>query len=324
MSMKHLAIMTSGGDSPGMNAAIRSIVRIACTKNWEVHGIIGGYRGLLNGNFEHLGPRSVSNIIHRGGTIIKAGRCPEFLEHENRLIAKKNLEDRQIEALIVVGGNGSFRGGIALGECWKGQIIGVPGTIDNDLYGTDYTIGYDTAINTAVDAIDKIRDTADAHERMFLIEVMGRKSGYIALDAGVAGGAEEILLPEVVTNLKALCTDLDEGKKKGKTSSILVVAEGNSDGPAYKVAEDLKQLTGLEYRVVVLGHLQRGGTPTARDRILASKLGAYAVQMIDENKTGVMVGEIGGKLVTISLKEACEEKKPLDQYLLSIASLLST
>jgi len=319
-----VAILTSGGDAPGMNAAIRSAVRSAKNLNWSVFGIKRGYRGLIYGELDEMGSRSVSNIIQHGGTILRTSRCKEFETDEGLQQAKRTLEAYGIQALIIIGGDGSFHGAVALAKIWDGQIVGLPGTIDNDLFGTDYTIGYDTAVNTAVEAIDKIRDTAEAQERFFLIEVMGREAGFIALEAGLSSGAEEIMVPEIHSELGEVHKRLMQGKQRGKTSSILVVAEGNHEGNAYEIGNKLKNLCGSDYRVVVLGHIQRGGSPTARDRILATKLGAYAVDVLAEGKTGVMVGEVKGELTTIPLEQTWQTKKPLDPYLLRLISVLDT
>jgi 6-phosphofructokinase 1 len=319
-----LAILTSGGDAPGMNAAIRSSVRVAKSQNWTVFGVRRGYRGLIYGELDEMGSRSVSNIIQRGGTILRSSRCKEFETDDGLQQAKRTLEAFGVQGLIVIGGDGSFRGAVALARIWDGQIIGVPGTIDNDLSGTDYTIGYDTAVNTAVDAIDKIRDTAEAQERYFLVEVMGREAGFIALEAGLSGGAEEIMVPEIHTELAEIHRRLMQGKQRGKTSSILIVAEGNHEGNAFEIANKLKQLCGSEYRVVVLGHIQRGGSPTARDRILATKLGSYAVDVLTEGKNCVMVGEVRGELTTTSLEQTWSVKKSLDPYLLRLNTVLET
>ncbi len=319
-----IAILTSGGDAPGMNAAIRASVRVAKSNHWTVFGVNRGYRGLLMGELEEMGSRSVSNIIQRGGTILRSSRCKEFETDEGQATAKKTLEAFGIEGLIVIGGDGSLRGAHKLSQTWNGKIIGVPGTIDNDLYGTDFTIGFDTAVNTALEAIDKIRDTAEAQERYFLIEVMGRHAGYIALEAGIAGGAEEVLVPEISTNLPEIHNRLMKGKQRGKSSSILVVAEGNNEGTAFEIAKKLKQLCGTEYRVVVLGHIQRGGSPTAQDRIIATKLGAYAVDALKEGHTAVMAGEIHGTLCLTPLEETWTKKKALDPYLLRLGMVLET
>jgi 6-phosphofructokinase 1 len=278
---------------------------------------------LLEENLAPLGPRDVSNIIQRGGTILKTSRSAEFATPAGQQKAKAILERRGIGGLILIGGDGTFRGGTDLGKIWPGLIIGVPGTIDNDVSGSDFTIGYDTAVNTAMEAIDKIRDTADSHERIFLVEVMGRHSGFIALSVGACGGAEEILLPERPFDVETISRRLLEGRKKGKTSSIVVVAEGDETGGAVKLAQQLQSLSKHEFRVVILGYLQRGGSPTAADRLLATKLGAYAVELFLEGKTGVMAGEVGGRLCATPLRETWERKKPLDTFLLSVQPQLS-
>lgn len=321
---KNIALLTSGGDAPGMNAAIRAVVRIGTASGVKVIGIRRGYQGLLSEDFRDFGPRDVSNIIQRGGTILKTSRCKEFETKEGLLRAKEILERNQIDGLIVIGGNGTYRGAYDLSKVWKGKIIGVPGTIDNDIYGTDFTIGYDTAVNTALQAIDKIRDTAESHERMFLVEVMGRHAGFIALDVGISGGAEEILVPEIRTNLQAISKQLCEANLAGKASSLIIVAEGEKEGGAFKIAEKLKKLSGNEYRVVVLGHLQRGGIPTAMDRKIATELGAFAVMQILKGKSGVAVGKVKNSLVTTPLKQTWSNKKKLDPFLLKILPILAT
>lgn len=320
---KKIAVLTSGGDAPGMNAAVRAVVRVGIARGLEVIGIRRGYQGLLADDLVPLGPRDVSNIIQRGGTILKTSRSAEFVTPAGQQKAKTILERHAIAGLILIGGDGTFRGGTDLGKIWAGQVIGVPGTIDNDACGSDFTIGYDTAVNTAMEAIDKIRDTADSHERIFLVEVMGRHSGFIALSTGACGGAEEILVPERPFDVEAICQRLLDGRKKGKTSSILVVAEGDETGGAVKLAQQLQSLSKHEFRVVILGYLQRGGSPTAADRLLATKLGAYAVELFLEGKTGVMVGEVSGRLCATPLRETWEKKKPLDTFLLSVQPYLS-
>lgn len=321
--MKKLALLTSGGDAPGMNATVRSVVRVALARDLEVTGIRHGYRGLLQGDFMPLGLRDVSNIIQRGGTILKTSRSEEFLTSDGIQMAGGVLDLHGIEGLVVIGGDGTFRGGAALEKVWTGRVVGVPGTIDNDLWGTDFTIGFDTAVNTALDAIDKIRDTADAHERFFLVEVMGRNSGFIALEVGIGSGAEEIVMPEQMFNAKEICSRLCDARERGKTSCILVVAEGNETGGAIKVAEELRRLSQIEYRVVILGHLQRGGNPTARDRVLATKLGAYAVDLLQQGANGVMAGEVKGQLRATHFPDTWKNKKPLDPFLLKIHPLVS-
>ncbi|MSR77957.1 MAG: 6-phosphofructokinase [Candidatus Omnitrophica bacterium] len=322
--IKRLAVLTSGGDAPGMNAAIRSVVRMANCYGIETLGFLRGYHGLLENEFVELGPRSVSNTIHRGGTILKTSRCKEFETKEGLKKAAQNLEDNNLHGLIVIGGNGTCRGAYELGKFWKGQILNVPSTIDNDVYGTDATIGYDTAVNTGVAAIDKIRDTADAHERFFLVEVMGRKAGFIGLNVGIAGGAEEIMIPEKKQSIETIHRHLCSGEEKGKKSSIIVISEGDEAGGALEIAKKLKSLNGCEYKVVVLGHTQRGGSPTAHDRILATELGAFAVEQFLKGKSGVSAGKRAGKLVLTPLKLAWSKKKSLNPFLLKLLPILST
>lgn len=320
--MNTLGLMTSGGDAPGMNAAIRAVVRVARGHGFRVLGFHRGYEGILQEQFQEMDARSVSNIVHRGGTILKTARSKEFLTLAGRKKAARNLDRLGIRALVLIGGDGTFRGAIDLAKIWKGQLIGIPGTIDNDLYGTDFTLGFDTAVNTAVEAIDKVRDTADSHERFFLIEVMGRHSGHIAVAVGFATGAEEILIPEERVDMRAMCERLCAGRRRGKTSSIIVVAEGVKGG-AYRVAEELKKLSKNEYRVCILGHIQRGGSPTAADRLLATKLGGYAVDLLRRGQTGVMAGEVCGKLVATPFRRGTQHMKKLDDYLLKLHSRLS-
>jgi 6-phosphofructokinase 1 len=278
---------------------------------------------MIAAEFRELGPRDVSNTIQRGGTIIRTARCPEFLEPKGRAKAAENLRKAGIDALVACGGDGTFHGAYYLEMEHGIPTIGTPGTIDNDLYGTDYTIGYDTAVNVAVEAIDRIRDTAASHDRLFFVEVMGRHSGWIALESGLAGGAEGILIPEVEHELEKCVELLEEGKRVGKTSYIVVVAEGDENGGAFKVAEYVKQKTGLDYKVTILGHIQRGGTPTVRDRILASKLGAAAVDGLLAGKSGVMAGEIGGKVVFTPFQETWEKKHGVDMSLVTLAEILA-
>ncbi len=319
-----IAILTSGGDSPGMNAAIRSAVRVAKDRGWTVFGIRRGYEGLIAGELDEMTPRSVSNIIQRGGTILRSSRCKEFTTLLGQQKAASILNAYGINGLIVIGGNGSFRGACDLSKIWPGQIIGIPGTIDNDLSGTDLTIGFDTAVNTAIDAIDRIRDTADAHERIFVVEVMGRHSGYIALQAAIASGAEEVLVPEVYVDLKDVYERLQAGRKRGKTSSIIVVAEGSKYGGAFDVAKTLKETYGCDCRVVILGYIQRGGSPSAVDRVLATKLGSYSIDVIEAGHHLVMVGEVRGVLVMTPLEKTWEMQKPLDAYLFRVAQVLES
>ncbi|MCI0539426.1 MAG: 6-phosphofructokinase [Verrucomicrobiales bacterium] len=311
--MKTLGLMTSGGDAPGMNAAIRSVTRIALGHGFRVLGFKRGYEGILHEQFQEMDARSVSNIVQRGGTILKTARSAEFLTPKGQKTAARNLQKLGVDVLVLIGGDGTFRGAIDLAKVWRGQLIGIPGTIDNDLAGTDFTLGFDTAVNTAVEAIDKVRDTADAHERFFLVEVMGRHSGQLALAVGIAGGAEEILIPEKPVELRGVCQRLCAGRYRGKTSSIIVAAEGVKGG-AFRVAEQLKKFSRNEYRVCILGHIQRGGSPTAADRCLATRLGAYAVKAILDDESGKMVGEIGGKRALTPFRVAVKGKRGIEPF----------
>lgn len=321
---KRFAVLTSGGDAPGMNAAIRSIVRVASSMGHEVLGVKRGFQGLVDGEFRPLGPRDVSNCIQRGGTLIHTSRCEAFRTDAGMRKAVDHLNALQVEYLLAIGGDGTFRGCVDLGNIWAGGILGLPGTIDNDVWGTDYTIGFDTAVNTALEAIDKIRDTAESHERFFLVEVMGRHAGFIALEVGITGGAEEILVPEEPIDLQAVCDRLCAGKAKGKTSSLIIVAEGVYPGGAAAIAEELKKLSGNSYRLCVLGHVQRGGSPTAADRFLATRLGAFAVEAALAGTTGKMAGEKGGKPVLVDLKATFENKKPLDSWIFGLVPRFSS
>lgn len=321
--MKKIGILTSGGDAPGMNACIRAAVRAALANNLEILGIQWGFDGLIRGEIMPLNRRAVANIIYLGGTILGTARSAEFMISKGRQKAIKVLEEAEIKGLILIGGDGTFRGGTQLVEECDVGIIGVPGTIDNDVYGTDYTIGFDTAINTALEAIDRIRDTAIAFNRLFLVEVMGRHSGFIALESGLAGGAEDLLIPEAPHSTDELCRHLTENFKQGKRSAIVVVAEAEQPGRSFSIAQEIKDRTGIESRVCILGHIQRGGTPTARDRILASKLGAAAVAALLNGKSGYMVGEINGRVAYTPLKDTWEKKKELHPELRELAKLLS-
>lgn len=318
-----VGVLTSGGDAPGMNAAIRAVTRAAMGKGSEVVGIKRGFSGIFEGEFIRMNSRTVANIIQRGGTVLESSRCEEFKTVEGRQKAAQILEDEGINGLVVIGGNGSFRGAAAMAEESPIRIVGVPGTIDNDVYGTDYTIGFDTAVNTALEAIDRIRDTADAFQRVFFVEVMGRKSGYIALEVGIAGGAEEILIPEVSLDPETLSKTLKDSFRRGKRSSIVIVAEGNETGHTIQIAQYVQYRLKLDCRVCVLGHLQRGGTPTARDRVLASRLGTAAIEGLFNRESGKAVGEVGGQIVFTPLLEAAEKKKPLNAYTLEAMKTLT-
>lgn len=320
---KIIGVLTSGGDSPGMNAAIRAVVRTAIFYGNKIFGIKRGYQGMIDDDIEELNLSSVSGIIKYGGTFLQTARCKDFLTREGRKKAYDNFKKYGIKSLIVIGGDGSFRGLYDLINEFPIQGIGVPGTIDNDLYGTDYTIGFDTAVNTALDAIDKIRDTATSHSRLFIIEVMGRHSGYIALYTGIGGGAEEILIPETISDLQALCNKLEKGHKRGKKSSIVVVAEGDEAGNAFEIKRKIEKLVDWEIRVSVLGHQQRGGAPTAFDRLLASRLGYEAVLAIMQNENGKMVGIVNNKIKLTPLKETWTKKKKIDKSYLKMAEILA-
>lgn len=318
--MKHIGVLTSGGDSPGMNAAIRAVVRKALYHDVKVSGIYYGYHGLMNGNIKPLDLGSVGDIIHRGGTILGTARSEEFKTEEGQLKAVKTLQEHNIEGLVVIGGDGSFRGAEKL--CERGiAAIGVPGTIDNDIPGTDFTIGFDTALNTIIEAIDKIRDTATSHERTFIIEVMGRNAGDLALWSGLADGAETILIPEAEYSIDDVIQRLQRGYQRGKKHSIIVVAEGIGSG--MEIGEVIKEKAGIECRVTVLGHIQRGGSPKANDRVLASRLGAYAVELLLKGEQGKMVGIMNNQLVSPAISEALSRKHVLDLDIYQLAKELS-
>ncbi|MBE3571937.1 MAG: 6-phosphofructokinase [Moorella humiferrea] len=318
--MRTIGVLTSGGDAPGMNAAIRAVVRQAAALDMEVIGIARGYAGLIQGDFRRLNTGSVADIIHRGGTILLTARSEEFRTEAGRAIAVDNLRREGIEGLVVIGGDGSFRGALHLAQ--KGiQVIGIPGTIDNDIAGTDYTIGFDTAVNTAVEAINRIRDTATSHERIFIIEVMGRNSGQIALAAGIAGGAESILIPEYPVDYDRVVERIERGRHRGKLHSIIVVAEGV--GSALEVGREIGRRTNLESRVTILGHIQRGGAPTAFDCLLASRLGAYAVELLAAGASGRMVGIAANELVDRDLEKVLQERKTIDPDLYRLAEVLA-
>lgn len=321
--MTKIAILTSGGDSPGMNAAVRASVRTACYLGHEIYAVKNGYKGLIRGDITKLETNNVSDIIQRGGTVLKSARCEEFRTPEGRIKAANVLREHEITALITVGGDGTFRGAKILADEHDINVIGVPATIDNDLVGTDESIGYDTALNTAMEAIDKIRDTADAHERLFFVEVMGRDVGFIALETGIAVGAELILLPETLTHPDEIRTSLKEIVEIQKRSTLVVVAEGDETGGALKlcasIEEDFKE---FDMKVCILGHVQRGGNPTARDRVLASRLGAHAVQALHDGHSKVMVGIINGVIQLTPIDETFGKKKEINFDLIKISKIL--
>lgn len=323
-NLKRIGVLTSGGDAPGMNAAIRAIVRSAVYNNVKVTGIKNGFSGLIASDFFEMESQSVSKIISRGGTILKSSRCPEFKTKEGRKHAYKNLNDNGVDALIVNGGDGSFRGADLLYKEFGFPVIGIPCTIDSDIFGTDFTIGFDSAINTVVSAVDKIRDTAESHNMLFFIEVMGRQSGFIAINASLATGAEATLLPEIQTNIDKLCQYLELERRKSKTSGIIIVAEGDDEGGATEIAKKVKQqLPDYQTRVTTLGHIQRGGSPTTNDRVLASLLGHAAVNGLLEGKTGMMVGRIHKQIVFTPLEEAYSKKNKIDRSWIEISRIIS-
>jgi 6-phosphofructokinase 1 len=321
--MKRIGILTSGGDSPGMNAAIRSATRVAIANGLEMTGIMRGYQGMIEGEFVPLDRRSVAGIIGRGGTILKTARSSDFMKPEGRRKAYEKLKAAGIEGLVAIGGDGTFRGAYKFTSEFDIPVIGVPGSIDNDSVGTDSTIGFDTAVNIALEAIDRIRDTAASHDRVFFIEVMGRSSGFIALHSGLCGGAEAILIPEVTGEVNELAALLKENRKKGKLCNIVVVAEGDESGGAFTIANMIKTLTGLDYRVTILGHIQRGGSPTAADRLLATRLAAAAVEALLAGKRNVMAGISGNDVVLSPFEQIWDCKKEPDLGLLKLAKLLS-
>jgi 6-phosphofructokinase 1 len=319
--MKKIGILTSGGDAPGMNAHIRAAVRAGLMKGLEVVGIVGGYSGMIEGDFIKLGRKETANIIGRGGTILKTSRSKEFMMAGGRAAAAERVREAGIEGIIACGGNGTFKGAHAFWTEHHIPIVGTPGTIDNDLYGTHYTIGYDTAINTAAEAIDRIRDTADSHGRVFIVEVMGRHAGFIAMDVGIACGAEYVAIPETVTNLDILYQRI---LKQGKTRrTIIIVGEGDEYGGAAKIATKLKEDYDVEAKYTILGHIQRGGSPTVRDRVLASHLGVAAVDALLNGKTDVMVGRQSHDIAYTPLEESWSRQKPIWSYLIDLAEILA-
>jgi 6-phosphofructokinase 1 len=323
-SIKNIGVMTSGGDSPGMNAAIRAVVRTASYHNMNVYGIRRGYQGMIEGDIYQMKTTDVSNIIQRGGTILKTARSKEFMTDEGMNKAYAQLQKHNIEGLVLIGGDGTFTGAVKFFEKHQIPAVGLPGTIDKDLGGTDYTIGFDTAVNTAVEAIDKIRDTAEAHDRLFIVEVMGRDAGYIALDSGLACGAEDILLPETTTNIEDVLERIDVDERRKKTVHILVVAEGDDFGGAKEVQERVKErFPMLDARNCVLGHIQRGGSPSCADRVLASRLGYAAVNALREGKTQVMAGIINGQVVYTPLEQAIKKNTCLSKDMLDMVRVLS-
>ena len=320
-----IGVLTSGGDAPGMNAAIRAVVRTGIYHGLEVFGIMRGYQGLIEDDIVQMESRSVANIIQRGGTILKTARCKEFFEEKGRKLAYQNLKKRGINGLVIIGGDGSFRGAVDFSREFNIPCIGIAGTIDKDIYGTDFTIGFDTAVNTAVEAIDKIRDTADAHDRLFIVEVMGRDAGYIALHSGIATGAEHILIPERKTNLESMVTELLGNERRRKLVNIIVVAEGDDFGGANELAKFLKeQIPQADARVCILGHIQRGGAPSCIDRVIASRMGYQAVECLIEGRFNVFVGILNNKMHYIPLENAVKNKNKVSDEWMKIVKILAS
>ncbi|ADL13364.1 6-phosphofructokinase [Acetohalobium arabaticum] len=331
--MDKIGVLTSGGDAPGMNAAVRAVTRKAIYEGLEIIGIKRGYTGVIESDFMVMDRGSVADIIHRGGTMLHSARCEEFRTEAGRKKAIEQLKYGGIEGLIVIGGDGSFKGAQLLSEESDIKVVGVPATIDNDIACTDYSIGYDTAMNTILDAINKIRDTATSHERTFVVETMGRHSGILTLMSGLAGGAESILVPEIDFSLEEVCEKLNHGYERGKLHSIILVAEGieqdftsstdNNESQAFAIAEEISNRTGFETRVTVLGHLQRGGIPTAQDRILGSRLGAAAVDLLLEGETNKMVGVVHEEVKSFPIEESLTRSKDLNKEIYKLADILS-
>ncbi|MES2544272.1 MAG: 6-phosphofructokinase [Bacteroidota bacterium] len=325
-AIKKIGVLTSGGDSPGMNAAIRAVVRTCAFHNIECIGIYRGFQGMIEGDFKEMNARSVNNIINKGGTILKTARSKEFMTVKGRKKAHENLVNAEIDSLVIIGGDGSFTGASIFNKEHGFSVMGIPGTIDNDIYGTSYTLGYDTALNTVIEAIDKIRDTASSHNRLFFVEVMGRDAGHIALNSGIGAGAEEILIPEENLGLERLLESLRKSKSSGKSSSIVVVSEGDKIGKNVFELKDYVEANMPEYdvRVSVLGHIQRGGSPSCFDRVLASRLGVKAVESLLEGKTNYMVGLLKDEIVLTPLKKAIKGESKINKELLRVSDIMST
>ncbi len=323
-TIKCIGILTSGGDAPGMNAAIRAVTRAAIYNGLKVKGIYRGYKGLVTGEIVEFKTQNVSNIIHQGGTILKTARCKEFTTPEGRALAYENMKKEEIDALVIIGGDGSLTGARIFAQEYDVPCIGLPGTIDNDLYGTDTTIGYDTALNTILDAVDKIRDTATSHERLFFVEVMGRDAGFLALNGAIAAGAEAAIIPEFSTEVDQLAEFIKNGFRKSKSSSIVLVAESDITGGAMALAERVKnEYPQYDVRVSILGHLQRGGRPTAHDRIIASRMGAASIDALMEGQRNVMIGIEHDEIVYVPFTKAIKNDKPIKKELVNVLNSLS-
>ena len=326
MKIKKIAVLTSGGDSPGMNTALRAVVRTCAYNNIECIGVFRGFQGLINDEIKVLNTRSVRGIINRGGTMLYSARSKEFRSKEGRIKAFENVKKHNIDALVIIGGDGSFTGGMIFQKEFNIPVIGIPGTIDNDLFGTTHTLGYDTALNTVMEAIDKIRDTAISHDRLFFVEVMGRDAGHIALNSGIAIGAQEILIPEQNKGIDELILSLKKSKKAGKTSSIVVVAEGDKTGSnVFELAKSVEQkFPDYEIKVSVLGHMQRGGSPSCFDRVLATRMGVKAVESLLDGDFSKMVGVDQGKITLTPLKSALKGKSKINSELLRVSEIMNT
>lgn len=322
--IKCIGLLTSGGDAPGMNAAIRSVTRAAIFNGIRVKAIYRGYKGLISGEIKEFQTQNVSNIIHHGGTILKSARCAEFRTPEGRKQAYDNMVKEEIDALVVIGGDGTFTGARIFAQEYNVPIVGLPGTIDNDLYGTDSTIGYDTALNTIIDAVDKIRDTATSHERLFVVEVMGRDAGFLALNSALASGAEAAIIPERATHVDQLEELINNGFRKSKNSSIVIVAESEATGGAQGLADRIhREHPEYDVRVTILGHIQRGGSPTAYDRIIASRMGVAAIDALIDEQRNIMIGIVNDELVHVPFTKAIKDDKPVNADLLGVVHILS-
>ena len=322
--IKTIGVLTSGGDAPGMNAALRAVTRSAIFSGFKVKGIYRGYRGLVDNEIVDFEAQNVSNIIHHGGTILRTARCKEFMTEEGRKLAYKNMKKHGIDSLVVIGGDGTLTGAKQFASEFDVPIVGIPGTIDNDLFGTDHTIGYDTALNTIMWCVDRIRDTANSHERLFFIEVMGRNAGFLALNGAIAGGAEAAIIPEISIEQDQLAQLIESGFRKSKKSSIVLVAESPVTGGAMGLAERVRnEYPQYDVRVTILGHLQRGGTPTAQDRILASRMGAAAIDALLEGQRNIMIGDDDEQMVYVPFSKAIKNDKPINRTLLEVVHRLS-
>lgn len=323
--MNKIGVLTSGGDAPGMNAAIRAVVRSCVYYEITPYGIYQGYDGLINNDIREMNAGSVKHIIHQGGTILKSARSLDFKTDEGMEAARKNIQDHELDALVVIGGDGTFRGAMEFGQKYSFPIVGIPGTIDNDIYGTDFTMGFDTAVNTVVEAVDKIRDTATSHSRLFFIEVMGRDAGFIAIHSGIGAGAEEILIPEKDREVDQLFESLEHSSRRKKTSRLVIVAEGGKNGSVYDLEKAVQQRFGdyYETKVTILGHVQRGGRPSCTDRVLASRLGVSSVEALKEGKANIMVGIQNGKVKFTDFDQATKQSPKMDEELFRVADIIS-